>query len=64
MPLESCRHCGYALSVLDHQCRHCASVPPAGPTVRFDVKYLPQIITGLVALGLLVYFFMFIHGFR
>jgi hypothetical protein len=56
MPLESCRHCGYALSVLDHRCRHCAWALPADHTVRFDVKYRPQIVMVLVALALLVYF--------
>ena len=55
MPLEPCPTCGYALSIHDHRCRHCASALPAGPTVRFDVNHLPQIIMALVGLGLLVY---------
>jgi hypothetical protein len=42
MPLESSWHCGYALSILDHHCRHCPSAPPAGPSVHFDAKYLPH----------------------
>jgi hypothetical protein len=54
MPLEPCPTCGYALSVHDHRCRHCASALPAGPTLRFDVKSLPQIIMALIGLGLLV----------
>jgi hypothetical protein len=62
MPLEPCPHCGYALSILDHHCRHCASVQPAGPAVRFDAKYLPQLITALLVSGLFVYF-IFFHGF-
>jgi hypothetical protein len=62
MPLEPCPTCGYALSIVDHHCRHCATALPAGPTVRFDVKSLPQIIMALVGLGLLVYF-IFLHGF-
>jgi hypothetical protein len=62
MPLEPCPTCGYALSVHDHRCRHCASALPAGPTLRFDVNHLPQIIMALVGLTLLVYF-IFLHGF-
>jgi hypothetical protein len=62
MPLEPCPTCGYALSVHDHRCRHCASALPAGPTLRFDLNHLPQIIMALVGLGLLVYF-IFLHGF-
>jgi hypothetical protein len=62
MPFEACSRCGYALSVLDHRCRHCAPAPAAGPIVRFHEKHLPQIITALVGLGLLVYF-IFRHGF-
>jgi len=62
MPFEACPRCGYALSVLDHHCRHCAPVPPAGPKARFDATNLPQIILGLVGLGLLVYY-IFRHGF-
>ena len=61
MPFEACPHCGYALSILDHHCRHCAATPPAGSTARFHVTYLPQIITALVGLGLIVYF-IFRHG--
>lgn len=63
MPFEACRHCGYALSVLGHHCRHCASELSARPRVRFDVEYLPQIAAALAGLGLLAYF-IFLHGFR
>jgi hypothetical protein len=42
LPLESCRHCGYALSILNHHCRHCASAASAGPSVRFGANYLPH----------------------
>src|SRR6476659_7978553 len=62
MPLEPCPTCGYALSVLDHHCRHCASALPVGPTVRLAVKSLPQIIMALASLGLLSYFIS-LHGF-
>jgi hypothetical protein len=62
MPFEACPRCGYALSVLDHHCRHCAPAPPTGPKVRFDTTNLPQIIMASVGLGLLVYY-IFRHGF-
>jgi len=42
MPLECCRRCGYALSILGHHCRHCASAGPASPSVPFDANYLPH----------------------
>jgi len=62
MPLEACPRCGYALSVLDNHCRHCAPGPLADPTLRFDVKNRPQIMMALIGLGLLVYF-IFRHVF-
>jgi hypothetical protein len=32
----------YALSILGHYCRHCASAGPASPSVPFDANYLPH----------------------
>ena len=61
MPFEACPRCGYALSVLDHHCRHCAAAPRASPKARFDGMHLPQIIAALVGIGLVVYF-VFRHG--
>ena len=39
MPLEPCPSCGYALSIVDHHCRHCATASPAIPSRPFDAKY-------------------------
>jgi len=33
--------CGYALSIHDHHCRHCATSSRALPSRPFDAKYLP-----------------------
>jgi hypothetical protein len=62
MPLESCRDCGYALSILDHHCRHCAAVPRVVASRPFDAKHVPQMMIAAALLGLLVYV-IFFHGF-
>lgn len=60
MPLEPCPACGYALSIVDHHCRHCATASPAIPSRSFNAKHLQQmIIMGVVALSVLVYFIFF-----
>lgn len=60
MPLESCPTCGYALSVLDHQCRHCAVSVGALPLSRlFDVKHLSATIVAVLALSALAYLLFF-----
>jgi predicted nucleic acid-binding Zn ribbon protein len=56
MPLESCPTCGYALSIVDQHCRHCATAPGEIPSRPFDAKHLQQmIIMGVVVLSVLVY---------
>jgi len=56
MPLESCPSCGYALSIVDQHCRHCAIASPTIPSRPFNAKHLQQmIIMGLVALSVLAY---------
>jgi len=57
MSLEACPACGYALSVLDHRCRRCATASRALPP--FDAKYLPQMIAVVVALGVCLYLIFF-----
>jgi hypothetical protein len=60
MPLEPCPTCGYALSVIDHHCRHCGTAPRAIPSRPFDAKHLQQmIIAVVVALSVLVYLIFF-----
>jgi hypothetical protein len=56
MPLEPCPTCGYALSTVDHHCRHCATSSRAIPSRLFDAKHLQQmIIVGVLVLSVLVY---------
>jgi hypothetical protein len=59
MPLEPCPTCGYALSTVDHHCRHCATESGAIPSRPFDAKHLQKMITAAVVFGVLVYFFFF-----
>jgi hypothetical protein len=60
MPLESCPICGYALSTVDHHCRHCATASGAIPSRPFDAKHLQRmIIMAVVALSVLVYLLFF-----
>jgi hypothetical protein len=58
MPLEPCPTCGYALSTVDHHCRHC--LPSRSASAKggalFDAKHLQQmIIMGVLVLSVLVY---------
>jgi hypothetical protein len=61
MPLEPCPTCGYALSIVDHHCRHCATESQAIPSRPSNAKHLQQqmIIMGVVALSVLVYLIFF-----
>jgi hypothetical protein len=59
MPLEPCPTCGYALSMIDHHCRHCAAASPAVPPGRFITKHLQQIIVAVVVFSVLVYLIFF-----
>jgi hypothetical protein len=60
MPLEPCPTCGYALSVVDHHCRHCTTASRAIPSRHFNAKYLQQmIIMAVVALSVFVYLIFF-----
>src|SRR4029077_15001123 len=60
VPFESCPVCGYALSVIDHHCRHC-SVPSSASLLShaFVAKYLSTMIMALVAIGFFVYLMFF-----
>jgi len=59
MPLEPCPTCGYALSIIDHHCRHCATASGAIPSRPFDAKHLQQMIMAVVVLSVLVYLIFF-----
>jgi hypothetical protein len=59
MSLEPCPTCGYALSVVDHHCRHCGTASRAIPSRLFSAKHLQQIIAAVVALSVLVYLIFF-----
>jgi hypothetical protein len=59
MPLEPCPTCGYALSIADHHCRHCAIASTAIPSGPFNAKYLQPMIMAVVVLSVLVYLIFF-----
>jgi len=59
MPLEHCPTCGYALSIVDHHCRHCTTASQAIPSRLFNAKHLQRIIVAVVTLSLLVYLIFF-----
>jgi hypothetical protein len=59
MPLEPCPTCGYALSIVDHHCRHCAAASRVILPRRFNAKHLQQIIMAAVVLSVLVYLIFF-----
>ena len=60
MPLEPCPACGYALSTVDHHCRHCATASRAIALQPSIAKHLQQmIIMGVVVLSVLVYLIFF-----
>jgi hypothetical protein len=59
MPLEPCPTCGYALSIVDHHCRHCATAPGAISSRPFNAKYLQPMLMAVVVLSVLVYLIFF-----
>ncbi|MGC2353190.1 MAG: hypothetical protein WA496_07310 [Candidatus Udaeobacter sp.] len=59
MPLEPCPTCGYALSIVDQHCRHCATPSRAIPSRSFDAKHLQRMIMAVVVLSVLVYLIFF-----
>jgi hypothetical protein len=59
MPLEPCPTCGYALSTVDHHCRHCATESGAIPSRPFDAKHLQKMMMVVAALSVVVYLIFF-----
>ena len=55
MILESCPVCGYALSIVSHECRHCPTASPLqGWLAQWDARLLA--VSGLLAvLGVVLY---------
>jgi len=51
MSLQSCDTCGYALSIVDAHCRHCAGAPPVTGRLKFPNMKL-AVPAGVAALGL------------
>jgi hypothetical protein len=53
MSFESCPACGYALSTIDHQCRHCHSALKAVPVFkRLDLRFMAL---ALLAAGIIIF---------
>jgi hypothetical protein len=59
MPLEPCPTCGYALSTVDHHCRHCVTGSRPISSQPFDAKQLQKMMMIVVALSVVVYFIFF-----
>ncbi|MBA3608376.1 MAG: hypothetical protein H0W43_07710 [Chthoniobacterales bacterium] len=58
VPLEDCPTCGYALSIADHRCRHCA--PGSFSDSRLSLIDSKNLIwLALVLLGAVGYLFFF-----
>jgi hypothetical protein len=59
MSLQSCGKCGYALSVIGSECRHCAAVSVAlAPTKWRDSRLLLPLAAVACALAVLLYRFL------
>ena len=61
MSLEACPACGYALSIVDHRCRHCARPSVAGAKfAKIDAAAVSKGI--LLAVGVSVLVFWALRG--
>jgi hypothetical protein len=56
MPLDACPKCGYAVSMIDHQCRHCS-----GPSRALDGTVGVRTIFIAVILAAAIYWAFFAH---
>jgi hypothetical protein len=62
MPLEACPKCGYAVAMIDHQCRHCSGLSRALPKFKkLDAPIVSGTILIAFVLSLLVYWAFFAH---
>jgi hypothetical protein len=57
--MDPCPVCGYALSMVDHHCRHCVVASPTTSSRRFLTKHVQQIIVAAVTLSVLIYLIFF-----
>jgi hypothetical protein len=56
MPLESCPICGYAVSTVTFQCRHC---PPGAQVKGLGMNWTMQVIGYTAAIACVIYLCFF-----
>jgi len=62
MPLEACPKCGYAVAMIDHQCRHCSGLSRALPKFKkLDGTIVSRTILIAVVVSVVVYWAFFAH---
>ena len=60
MSLEACPTCGYAVSTVDHQCRHCAGASrTVVPLKKLDVRGITNAIVIASIVSAIVYWAFF-----
>lgn len=61
MPLEACPTCGYAVSMTDHQCRHCPG--PSAPVFKFTTLDRTNVTRAIliVIAGVVIYWQFIAH---
>lgn len=60
MSLESCRTCGYALSIADRRCRHCPTIVVSAVSGNWlNRKYLVPLIPATAVLVFILYRMLF-----
>jgi len=62
MSLEACPTCGYAVSMITHQCRHCSG--PSQPVARFkalDGTIVSKAVLIAFIVSVVVYWAFFAH---
>jgi hypothetical protein len=59
MPLDPCPTCGYALSIADHHCRHCAAASRGISPGGFNAKHLQQLIIAAAVFSVVIYLIFF-----
>jgi hypothetical protein len=65
MSLASCPTCGYALSIVENQCRHCR--PSSAAAVRWFEKFDARLLVKgclAVSLGILAFRLVFVYLYQ